>query len=195
MKTGDLSKQFGVSQTTITRWIDTFEEFFSKGARRIETKQRTYNEEDILILATIATLSIEGLPHVDIRQRLKNGERVEHPGIANFGVDVRMVPAATVEQVIDSTEIRIELEQIKAERDKLADLLANAQLNLRQVQERLDKVESERREELMRWEAQRREEINQLKDEIAQLQHRLGRAEGELNYRRELDEKRQKPSE
>ena len=133
----------------------------SDQARRVKSKQRAFTEDDLLILATIATLSTEGLNYENIRSRLEDGYRVEHPGAANFGVDTRMVPAAAVEQIIDATEIKTELAQVKAERDKLLEMIEREQSEKRDLQSKIDL----------------------LQNEIRQLSERLGRAEGRLEER------------
>lgn len=168
MKTGDLTRLFGVSNTTIKNWVDRFPDYFSDAAKAVNQRQRAFTESDILTLATIAQLSQqEHLAYEQIEDRLGAGYRVDDPGIANFGVDTRMVPAAAVEQMIDSTEIRMQLEQVKAERDKLVDMLSESQGR----------------------ELQLLEKNEQLQREIRELERKLGQAEGELNYRRQLDEK------
>lgn len=164
MKTGDLAKLFGVSQTTVTRWISEFSTYLTPAAQKIGVSQRSYTEDDILVLATIAKLSIEeNLGLREIEERLKSGFRVEHPGVANFGVDHRVVPAQVVEQIVDATEIRVALERITYERDRLLDTIRY--------------METSNREQLSRKD----EEIKNLREQLALLQRELGRAEGRLD--------------
>ncbi|MFP4320838.1 MAG: MerR family transcriptional regulator [Anaerolineales bacterium] len=158
MKTGDLARLFGVSITTIQNWINEFGDHLSDPAKKIGAKQRSFNEDDVLVLATVASLSADGLNYDTIRKRLADGERVEHPGVANYGVDTRMIPTAAVEQLIDATELKIELEQIKAERDKLLSML--------------ERSEDEK--------TALRAKVDELQAEMANLRERLGRAEGRL---------------
>jgi DNA-binding transcriptional MerR regulator len=173
VKTGDLAKLFGVSQTTITRWIDEFSDFMTDRAQKIGVSQRAYTEADILALATVAKLSVEdGLRFPQIKERMQAGERVEHPGVANFGVDHRVVPAQAVENLVDASVLRNELEQVKIERDRLIELVSKFE----------DKIEAVR--------AEKDGKIEEFQSRIAELQHRLGMAEGELTYRRELDKHR-----
>jgi DNA-binding transcriptional MerR regulator len=162
MKSGDLARLFGVSSEAIRQWTEVFAEFLSDEAQAKNTRQRLYNDTDVLVLATVARYSADGLSRAHIREKLTNGERVEHPGIANYGVDTRMVPAAAVEQLVDATELRIELEQVKAERDKLLEMLDNERTQGRERDTQL------------------RNEIKLLQDQVVQLQRELGRAEGRL---------------
>lgn len=170
MKTGDLVKKFGVSDATIRRWASTFNTFLSTG----EGRHRNFTYDDFLVMATIHQLSGQGYTLELIQQKLKDGYRIEENSIDQIGYpDGRMVPAAVVEQVIDASEIRVQLEQIKSDRDRLITLL-------QQAQEKLDQMEREARQ---REEAIRREkdtQIEALQSEIKELQRALGRAEGRL---------------
>ena len=160
MKTGELEKLFGVSGTTIRNWVNEFEAFLSPSDTRI----RQYTEADILVLATVAKFSQAGFTYPQIRERIQAGERVDHPGESNFGVDTRMIPAAAVEQIIDSTELKIELETIKNERDRLLML----------TEKQTEKLESQD------------QRIEALQNKISELERALGKAEGRLE---ELDKK------
>jgi predicted nuclease with TOPRIM domain len=84
-----------------------------------------------------------------------------------------MIPAAAVEQLVDAAEVRTYLAQVTADRDKLLEMLAEEK-QAHQVS---------------------REKVQSLQDEIARLQRELGRAEGELAYRRELEKRHQQDSE
>lgn len=159
MKTGDLTRLFGVSNTTIKNWIDRFPAFFSENAHAKNQRQRNFTEEDVLLLATIAQLSQqEHLTYEQVEDRLKSGYRVDNPGVANYGVDTRLIPAAAVEQLIDSSEIKIELERTKSELNRALELL---------TEERQRNTEKDKR-------------IEELQDKIQLLQRELGRAEGRL---------------
>jgi DNA-binding transcriptional MerR regulator len=172
MKTGDLVKQFGVSDTTIRRWVAEFGEYLSSNAQQIHSKHRSFTADDFLVLATIHVLSKEGYSLSAINDKLGQGYRVEDVSAATVGyTDGRMVPATAIEQIIDAAEIRVELESLKIERDRLLDELGT---------ERQRNIEKDQR-------------IEQLQKDIRELQRELGRAEGELSYRREL-ENRDKPS-
>jgi DNA-binding transcriptional MerR regulator len=174
MKSGDLARLFGVSSEAIRQWTEVFAEFLSDDAQAKNMRQRLYNETDVLVLATVARYSADGLSRAHIREKLAAGDRVEHPGIANYGVDTRMVPAAAVKQLVDATELRIELEQIKAERDKLIEMLDS------------ERTQSRERD------IQLRAEIKNLQDQVVQLQRELGRAEGRLE---EIDRLRKQKDE
>lgn len=148
MKSGDLQKAFGVGVTTIKNWVDEFGEFLSDGARGVESRHRHFTQSDFIIMATIAELSQrQKYPYSVIRERLQQGYRVDNPTAATVGYeDGRLVPAAAVEQIVDAAELRVELEQIKADRDKLLSLLEEARKDSKEWRERYHELERELRE-------------------------------------------------
>jgi len=177
MKTGDLVKHFGISESTVRRWTKEYEEFFSESSGR----QRSFTHSDFLVIATILELAKQNFPLNHIRQRLAEGYRVEDNTAYTAGyTDGRMVPAAAVEQIIDGTELRVQLEQIIYERDRLLETIQT----LRHTQEEMEEKYEERL-------AEKDSQLRQLQDRMAELQRELGRAEGELNFRREIDKRQQ----
>jgi DNA-binding transcriptional MerR regulator len=163
MKIGDLEKKFGVSGTSIRRWIESFSDFLSDESQKIDLRQRRFTEQDYIILATINYLSKKGEAFANIREKLEGGFRVDDGTIASLGYsDGRMVPAVVVEQVIDSTEVRMQLERVSAERDKLLDMLENAQREIKEIRH------------------EKEGQIQVLQQEIKELQRALGKMEGKL---------------
>lgn len=159
MKTGDIEKQFGVSGTTIRRWVTEFKSFFSDSAVKKDSRNRSYTADDFVVLATIHSLSAQNFPYDAIREKLESGYRVEESVSQTVGyTDGRMVPAVAVEQIIDSTTVRVELEALKIDHARL-----------------MEELESERARV-----ADRDQKIQVLQDRIADLQHKLGLAEGRL---------------
>jgi DNA-binding transcriptional MerR regulator len=175
LKSGDLTKLFGVSHQTVSNWVKEFENFLSETARKQDSRQSIFTEQDFIIMATIAELSQkQKLPYEAIREQLSQGYRVEDARAATVGYeDGRMVPAATVEHLIDATHLRVQLEQVQAERDKLMQLLSDVQAQAKAIQED--------RETLRR---EKDTQISALQTKIAELERALGRAEGELELRR-----------
>jgi len=168
MKTGDLVKQFGVSDQTIRHWVAEFSAYLSDGAKKKGARQSVFNSDDFIILATVQSLSSEGHSFKLIHQKMEEGYRVENISAATVGYDDgRVVPAAAVEQIIDSAELRTELEVIKSERDEL-------RMRVQKLKNVLEETQVENKS---------------LLKELGELRERLGRAEGELSYRRELDSK------
>jgi DNA-binding transcriptional MerR regulator len=169
MRTGDLTKKFGVSEATIRRWASDFSEYLSEQPGR----HRNYTESDYIVVATIHELFSTGLNQKTVMERLASGYRVDADNIGEIGyVDGRMVPAAVVQQVIDSSQLRTELDQVKYERDRLLQML-----------ERSEKQRDELQHELT-------EKVEKLQKEISNLQRELGRAEGRAEiYKEERNRK------
>jgi DNA-binding transcriptional MerR regulator len=150
----DILSKLNITNTTLKNWIDRFAGYFSETAKQ---RNRSFTQEDLDLLATIAKLSASGLTYDAIEKHIAMGER-EIFEDTTLGTDTRMIPAAVVEQVVDSTKIMIELEKTKSE-------LAKA----------LDMLETERGR------------VETLQREVRELERALGRAEGELEYRRKQD--------
>ena len=165
MKTGDLVKHFGVSESTIRRWVKEFESVLDPQ----RGKHRNFTQNDFLVMATVKKLADDGLTFRAILRQLEEGYRVEDTASETMGYsDGRMVPAAAVEQIIDASEIRVELEVIRAERDRLLDLA--------------NRLESKNEEMSTR--------IVELERELGNLQRELGRAETEARMLREQQDKK-----
>lgn len=160
MKSGDLQRAFGVGATTIKNWTEEFSAYLSSTAQGIENRHRRFDSDDFIVMATISELSQrQKLPYSMIHEKLKAGYRVSDVSAATVGYeDGRLVPAAAVEQIIDSAEIRVELEQVKAERDRLL-------LELDRERQRV---------------AERDNRILEQQSKIEELLRALGRAEGRL---------------
>jgi len=168
MKTGDIVKLLGVSDTTIRRWIKEFEPLFSDHARQADSKHRSFTASDYLILATVKTLSHDNLPLAEIRKRLNEGYRVEDTSAATAGYeDGRMVPAAAVEQIIDASAIRAELDSTRMQLEYI-------------------RGELEKRDQQL---VDRDTRIQELMQKNADLERQLGKAEGRLE---EIERQRNK---
>jgi len=175
MKIKELLQQLGTTNTTLARWITEFDSFFSTGAKQ---RQREFTEEDFGVLAAIAKLSRDGMNYDAIRSRLAAGYR-ESLSTVNFGVDTRLVPAAAMEQIIDSAELKVELENIRQDRDRLVAYVERLEKQLDDKDKKMEQIRDT-------YSAQ----IVELHKQITELSERAGKAEGELNYRRELDKRK-----
>lgn len=146
MKSGDLVKKFGVSDQTIRRWAGEFEDYLSEQTGR----HRVYTADDYIVMATINYLyNDEGLNTNGVRDKLKSGFRVDEDDIATIGYsDGRMVPAAAVEQLVDASEVRVALERMTAERDRLLDQLEQLQSDHKQEKVKLESKIDELQQEV-----------------------------------------------
>lgn len=177
MKTGDLAKKFGVSTETIRRWTREFESFFSDQDGRF----RNFTAEDYKVVATIHSLLNDGHNLKYVEQQLGTGFRVDDAYVGTLGYDDgRQVPAAAVEQIVDASKIRAELEVIKMEKEKLQERLDDREQELRNLRVQLDREKREllakRDAEFDEWKSERQilqEQINRLNEEIKALYERL----------------------
>jgi len=112
--TGDLARTFGKSNNAIKGWIKKHSVYFSEAAQGIGNRNRTFNENDILLIGTINSLVNEGLNHDAIGKRLADGYITK-----DIGRDV--IPVSDAKQIVDASVIRQELEFVKTERLRLID--------------------------------------------------------------------------
>lgn len=163
MKTGDLAKQFGVDPRTIRNWVSKFSDFLSAGAT--DGMQSSFNADDYAVLATVKELSTKRMTYDAIHEQLATGYRIEVSELETLS-DPRMVPAMAVEHMIDASQIRLALEQVKSDRDKLTEILNMSNTKIDAMQEKIDEMQAE----------------------IVRLNREIGKLEGELEYRRKQDE-------
>lgn len=71
--TRELSKIAGVSEQTVRNYTREYSEFLSPAARG-ETGPRLFNDQDVQVFCTIASLRREGVPSVEIIERLRRGD-------------------------------------------------------------------------------------------------------------------------
>lgn len=77
--TGDVTKQFGVSRTTVSNWCHEFARFLSPTANPPVGAQRRFTDSDLQVLALIHRQKRTGLTFEEISASLTNGERDEPP--------------------------------------------------------------------------------------------------------------------
>jgi len=158
MRTGQVAEQFGITTQALRDWIKDYGEYLSDSAKAVNSRFAEIKEGDFLVLATVHNLvHKEKMAHKDAKVRIASGYRIDD--IEAYQIEPDFVPVPAVEQLIDATDIRINLEQVTKERDMLRELL--------------DREHTEKRE--------LQEEIRQLNDEIKKLHREIGRLEGKLD--------------
>jgi len=172
MKTGDLQSLLGVSDTTVRKWTQEFSDYLSDSAKAIGSRQRSFTEDDVVIMQTIASLSNDGHSYAEIRLRLEAGERIDELGMANAGISSRLVPEASVRTIIDSAEIR-------AERDRLVMVVHDQQNRISELEAQLRNLHEQAAKE-------RDELLRELKDEVATARERAARAEAQAEMLKDL---------
>ena len=115
-KTGQVAKIFGISQKTITRWVDEFSDYFSKDAQGAGRSQRSFHAEDFITLNTIKIERIDRNSDTEkIRALLVAGER--HTTLPPEAITLEGDTAVMV--YIELNTVKQSLKQAEAEIERL----------------------------------------------------------------------------
>lgn len=149
MRSGEAAKILGVDRNTIYNWTQNpeFSHFFSPGAKMEDgSAQRILTQSDLLVLNTIRTKRGQGIADwKEIAAVLESGERVQEFPQNAISADPRTVPIYQAEQSAKALAT-------VTERDQILENLAKAEKEI----------------------ARRQEIEEQLREEIAKLQEKLG---------------------
>ncbi|MEO8611416.1 MAG: MerR family transcriptional regulator [Chloroflexota bacterium] len=129
MKTTKVAEMLGIDAKTVTNWTSNPElnEFFSLPART-DSKARTYNEDDVLVLNTIRVLREGNMDWVDIAQRLDDNYR-----------DSQLPPSALL---VNTTTALATYNQLGLAQQRITDLETEVE-RLRGEVERRDEMREE----------------------------------------------------
>lgn len=109
-----IGKHLNVSDGTIRNWSAEFAAFLSPGSQTAAPGEiRTFTQDDLTILETVAALRRQNLSYGEIGERLANGERIE---IDAPPIDVRpgqetAVTIAAFQSTLQTYEARIDKQQ------------------------------------------------------------------------------------
>ena len=137
MRTGDIAKQFEVTTQTVRNWLNEFSEYFDPK----EARQANIGQDGFIVLATIAQLSKAGKGYADIHEQLKSGYRADE--LEAYTQPIDLIP---LQVAADNSRVYAELEIIKAERDKLLELLEKSDREKGDLQSKVDELQKEIRE-------------------------------------------------
>ena len=155
MKTGEVAKRIGVSENSVRNWANEFgEEFLSKLGRGGNRRTRRFDEEDVLVLATIADRRKIGLTYDNIRDLLRDEQRVEEvpplpdPDEEDARHRVQLVPLPELQKWQFQVEhLRSELQRIaelhQAELDRMGKERDTAITDLSDATKRIAELERE----------------------------------------------------
>ncbi|MBA3868263.1 MAG: hypothetical protein H0X30_03845 [Anaerolineae bacterium] len=108
MRTSEVAKIIGVESQTILNWLDKpgIADFFSQEGQGIGVKQRSYTNEDVIILNTIRELSIEfvegkKIDWLKVVDKLNSGYRNDDIRDISMTGDSRSVPMGVVKTLTD----------------------------------------------------------------------------------------------
>lgn len=131
MKTGEIIKVLGVSRQTLSVWAREFSEYLSEKTGRFYH----FTREDFEVLATINELSAKRHTFPEIHERLAEGYRTEAEGYFDLS---DMIP---IQQALDASKIRAEVESLKLERDRLLQTVDAQADEIKQLQRELGRAE------------------------------------------------------
>lgn len=158
-KAGDIAKRLDIHPNTVRNWSDEYTRFLSGGAvGKAPGTRRRYNDQDALVLATIASLRNQGLKPAQIVEALENGRLVEtlpplptaEEEAARASIELVAMPEYTrvLDQLrsaeLEKQRIITERDSAYLARDKANERIAELQHEIGQLQGRLEALESER---------------------------------------------------
>ena len=158
MKTGQIAKHLSVSPSTVRFWASEYATYLSDGATGLNMNKgatRVFNEQDALVLATIAQMRDKGETHEQIVSALDQGRLVNN--VPSAPKQDEMQPRQTV-GLVTVDELHRALDQIQF------------------LQLEIERLTEERDLALIH----RDRDVAELNQKIAQLHAELGRAEGKL---------------
>jgi DNA-binding transcriptional MerR regulator len=180
MKTGEAAKLLDIVPNTLKNWIENpaVTLFFSAGAKgQHGGAQRILSESDILTLNTIRRLrNIDNVSDWEaIAAFLETGNREQEFPVNAINVDTRMIP-------IPHAEVSAKYMATIAER--------NYALNrVKELEAEFTLIRAEHEEKLEKERSDRREEVDELQEKIAQLNREIGGLEATVVILKERDKR------
>lgn len=152
MKTGQLAKRLKVAPSTVRYWAGEYADYLSERATgRSKGSVRRFNDDDALVLATVADLRDKGLTPEQIHRALANGQRVDN---------VPELPTEEEQQARDSVAL-----VPVSELNRALDLVRNLENQINKLEEDRDTLRISR---------------DAANERIGELQRELGEARGKL---------------
>lgn len=160
-----LAALFKRNEQTIRRWSDEFAEYLSIHATPGEGRARQFTDEDLPVLALIASMKATKAEYRDIHAALENGERGEVPENINA-----IIPSP------DRSSLQIDLltEQLQ---DRERELI-RVQAMYESEQSAHQRTQEQSAQALKELESR----LQAAQDEIAKLNREIGRLEGKLDH-------------
>lgn len=152
MKTGDLAERLNTHPNTIRAWAREYSDFLSDKAN---AARRSYSEDDALVIATVANLRESGLLHEQIEQSLQNGTRVN--SVPELPTPEEQAARESI-SLVPSSEYQRIIDRVQT------------------LQGELEQARQERDNAIEQWQLG----TTELNKRIAELEHNLGIAQGEL---------------
>lgn len=187
IKTTEMAERLGVSDSLIRDWARRYAEFLSpEGAGLADGATRRLNEDDQVVMATVAMLRAEGQSHEQIYEELKLGTRVTDPPEKT---DPAEAAFRQTMEIVSGDKYKIALAQIQRLQDEVQRVIEERDAERRKYEEQFReaaqakaaveaaKKETEMLERLLK---EREEQAQNLRQMIDQAQAERGLKEAEL---------------
>ena len=109
-RVGDAATLFDVTTQTIRRWTDEFSDFLSTGANPEDGSNRAFTEDDMKVLAVVATVKHSGGTYEDAHARLRAGERGAVP---EEPMSKEQQELAISQVIIQNRELRAQVNELQ----------------------------------------------------------------------------------
>lgn len=162
-KTGVVAKRLNIHPNTVRNYADKYSDLLSSDATG---RKRTFNYDDLLILATVSEFRDRGMEWEQIRVALEAGQRV------GFVPELETPEIASARKALDLVP--------KPHYERLQDEKRQVEQQLQEANSRLERVMLESQKELSQVRDTWQNEVTQLKNNIATLERDKGILEGQL---------------
>lgn len=150
-KNSDLQELFNISHDTVRAWADRFGRFLSPLANPGDGKHRTFNDDDLAIIALISDMRNKNMSWDEITAALERGEKGSVPDIAeeralSLGAELQL---SIMRNELDRMQHQLEIAQDDARtwRDKAKLLEGEMKAAEKQMEELKNQQQS--RDELL----------------------------------------------
>lgn len=173
-KTGVVAKRLNIHPNTVRNYADRYGDLLSKDATG---RKRTFNYDDLLILATISEFRDSGMEWEQIRVALEQGQRVDSvPELPSPEVElarkaVDLIPKPHVDRLYE------QIKDLERQRDSAMERLERIML---EVQNERRRVQDEHDQELTSARENWQKEVTTLRDKISTLEREKSLMEGQL---------------
>lgn len=115
-KSGEIASSLGLTSKTVLKWTEMFEDFFSDSARGVGKLQRSYTDQDRLVLNTIRVERARNADWEHIRARLTSGDLEQQ--LPPQAATVTGENAIAVYTQLRMLESQLEIERRESERSR-----------------------------------------------------------------------------
>ncbi|MBL8118775.1 MAG: MerR family transcriptional regulator [Anaerolineae bacterium] len=113
---GFISSVFHVAPQTVKRWASEFAPYLSADAAPAAGHRRAFNEDDLKVLALVASLKAKGKTFEEIHAALKAGQRGDVPEMPASSPAQTTQALAYYQQEVDDLRGQLQAERTRADK-------------------------------------------------------------------------------